>query len=279
MEYNLIPSLFPNIMKMKIVAKKILKQQAYARGSNAIQSSYGNERTSWIFPLPEEYQDQISHDWQPYESIASRLASKIGDINTAIADFQGLKGAASSAFDSVNSANSSNMSLGSAIGAAKAAAGAAQQTEVPAFKVDSSLVYKDTNRVEYNFSLNLVDIDGDPYNSIFLPIQELKKLSCPEMNADDLIGINFPYIFEIYSIGSDLIRVNNAAITSISPVWKPPYINNYPTHCELNIILKDIEPLYRQSFDKGGIIRTNDEQNKDLYASNNQKFTNGRNGR
>jgi len=258
MEYNLIPSFFPNIHKVKFVSKKILKQHAYARGSNAIRTDYG-DRTSWVLPLPEEVTIQISHTWDNYESIASRLASKVADVHTAIADFQGLKGAASGAYSSVSAADDT-ISVNAAIGAARAAAAGAQTTEVPAYRVDSSLVYKDSSRREFTFSITLIDSIGDPYNTLFKPITELMKLSCPEMQDGDLIGINFPNIFEIYSVGSDLVKINNAALTSIMPVWKPPYINNYPTVCELTLNVRDIEPLFRRSFDQGGIIRTNDSQ-------------------
>lgn len=259
MEYNLIPSFYPNLHKIKFVAKKILKQQAYARGSNAIQTSQEDNRMSWLLPAPEEIQQQLSHQWDPYESIASRLASKIGDVHTAIADFQGLKGAASGAYESVTTGKDT-FSVDSAINAARAAAQGASSTPVPAFRVDSSLVYKDSSRREFAMSIQLVDTIGDPYNTIFTPVRELEKLTCPEMQEGDLIGINFPYIFEVYTVGSDLIKYNNAAITSTLAVWKPPYINNYPSVCELTITVKDIEPLYRRSFDRGGIIRTSEEQ-------------------
>lgn len=275
MEYNLIPSFFPNVNKVKFVSKKILKQQAYARGSNALKTDYG-DRTSWVFPLPEEVTIQISHTWDNYESIASRLASKVADVHTAIADFQGLKGAASGAFSSVKGSDES-MSVNATIGAARAAAQGAQATEVPAYRVDSSLVYKDTSRREFTFSITLVDSIGDPYNTLFKPITELMKLSCPEMQDGDLIGINFPFIFEVYSIGSDLVKINNAALTSIMPVWKAPYIGNYPTVCELTLNIRDIEPLFRRSFDQGGIIRTSEDQPQ--ARSTDSRLTNSTFGR
>jgi hypothetical protein len=79
------------------------------------------------------------------------------------------------------------------------------------------MVYKDSTRLEYSLTIPMMDMTGDPYNNLVKPIRELEKLTCPEM-ADDTILINFPYIFQVYTVGSEIINVKNAAIINIAPL-------------------------------------------------------------
>lgn len=267
MEYNLIPRLFSNLKltTVKFLSKSLEKQSAYARGSNSITT--GDTRDSWIFAFPVEFNEQIAHTWETYQSIGSRLAEKVGEVQAAIADLQGVAGGATNTFKSMD--GNKPVSSDSIISTANQAALAMSTSDVPAFRVDTSLVYRDSSRREYSIAFQVMDDEGDPYNTVFKPVRELEKYSCPEMKGDSLVGINFPYIFEVTSMGSDIINIKNAAIISVNPTWMYPFINDYPTRCELTISFKDIEPLYRSSFDAGGIIRTSSSQPKKSQINNN----------
>jgi hypothetical protein len=139
---------------------------------------------------------------------------KVTEIRKSITDTTAMVGGATSAFKSVASGGPSNNTL---IGMANSAVAGASNVKIPEFKVDTSLVYKDTDRRKFDFEFNLVDMNGDPYNNIVLPIRKLEELSCAEM-TDNLTGINFPNIFRVTSEFSDLIKLNHAAIESILPV-------------------------------------------------------------
>lgn len=240
----------PHFFTIKIEAKKIEKQSAYGRGSNAIKTGSGN--TTWLFASPEEINEPINHNWEPYESVASRLANKVTEVRKGLTDLSAMAGGATSAFKSISSGSGGNNAL---VGAANSAVAGASNVRIPEFKVDTSLTYKDTERRKFDFEFQLVDLNGNPYDNIIKPIRKLEELSCAEM-TDNLTGINFPNIFKVTSEQSELIKLNHAAIESILPVWKGPYINDYPTQCSVTISFIDIEPLYRRSFSQGGIIRT-----------------------
>lgn len=278
MEYNLIPRSLSNLKlaKIRFLAKSLEKQSAYARGSNPI--STGATRDSWIFALPLEFTEQVAHSWETYQSIGSRLAEKVGEVQTAMSDLQGVAGGATTAFKSMTT-NGGAISSDDIVSQANSAALGMAKSEVPAFRVDTSLVYRDSSRREYSLTVLLMDDTGDPYNTVFKPVRELEKYSCPDMTTDSLVGINFPNIFEVSSMGTDIINIKNAALISINPTWMYPYINDYPTRCELTISFKDIEPLYRSSFSAGGIIRTSAAQPKNNAALSPMQYSSGSFGR
>jgi len=259
MDYDLVPVPFSNLVKIKFVSKKLSSQRAYARGANQLNVDE-SDRNTWTFIAPEELQENVSHTWDTYESLASRLSSKVGEIHTALTDLAGVKAAAGGGMGAIKPNEGQSFASTETIkNVVSSAVRESAKVDVPAYRVDTAMVYKDSSRLEYSLTMTLADMNGDPYNSIVRPVRELEKLSCPEM-ADDTILINFPYIFQVYTVGSEIINVKNAAIINIAPLWKGPIINNYYSMCELTIIFRDIEPLYRSTFSKGGIIRTSTSQ-------------------
>jgi hypothetical protein len=137
------------------------------------------------------------------------LADKVGQLTKNVGEIKGLGSAGSGALKAVGSGDYKKI-VSSALGGIKS-------SEIPSYRIDSSLMYKDTNRREYSFTFKITDLDGDPYNNVFLPVRELEKSSCSEISGE-LIDINFPYIFKVFTPDSDLLKINNAAITSVSPV-------------------------------------------------------------
>jgi len=97
--------------------------------------------------------------------------------------------------------------------------------------------------------------DKHPSASIYKPILELKKLSCPQV-AGDIIDIKFPAIFSLTSRPSSIIKVNHAALNGVQIVWKAPFIDGYATQGDIQLTFTDMEPLYSKSFEQGGIIKT-----------------------
>ena len=274
MDYDLVPVPFTNLVKVKFVSKKLNSQRAYARGASQLNVDE-SDRNTWTFIAPEELQENVSHNWEPYESLASRLSSKVGEIHTALTDLQGFKAAAGGGYSGLTP--NEGQSFASTETIKKVVSSAVRESakvDVPAYRVDTAMVYKDSTRLEYSLTMTLADMYGDPYNSIVKPVRELERLSCPEM-ADDTILINFPYIFQVYTVGSELINVKNAAIINIAPLWKGPIINNHYSMCDLTIVFRDIEPLYRSTFSKGGVIRTSTSQ----PSNTNTRITNSLFGR
>lgn len=246
MDFNLVPTIINNLKTIKFIGRKLERQSAYARGNKAIETSE-TDRKSWTFVLPDDFSETINHSWDPYDSIVSRLADKVGQLTKNVGEIKGLGAAGSGALKSIGSGDYKNIVSSSLSGI--------KNSDIPSYRIDSSLMYKDTNRREYSFTFKITDFSGDPYNNVFLPVRELEKCSCAEISGE-LTDINFPYIFKVFTTDSDLLKINNAAINSVSPVWSGPYVNNYHIHCNLTINIIDLEPLYRSNFERGGIIRT-----------------------
>lgn len=249
MDFNLVPTIINNLKTIKFIGRKLERQSAYARGNKAIETS-DDDRKTWTFTMPNELSENINHSWEPYDSIASRLADKVGELTKNVGEIKGLGNAGKSALKSISSGDYKDI-VSSSLNSVK-------QSEIPSYRIDSSLMYKDSDRRKYSFTFRIIDLEGDPYNNVFLPVRELEKCSCAEISGE-LIDINFPYIFKVFTPESDLLKINNAAITSVSPVWSGPYVNNYHIQCELTVSIIDLEPLYRSNFDQGGIIRTSEE--------------------
>jgi hypothetical protein len=119
----------------------------------------------------------------------------------------------------VRSGSGETFSADKALQAIRAGAGAAAGTNVPQYKIDSSLVYQNTQRREYSLTFTFAQFTEsniDLKSKLFDPIRELEKLSCPLL-TDDLISIKFPAVFRVYTSPSNIIKINYAALTSVQP--------------------------------------------------------------
>lgn len=248
-----IPETYQNkedLLWLHFEAREFEKQGGYARGQGSIET--GSKLKSWKLLSPTEIMESVSHDWGEYESIGSRIAQKIGEIKTGVNEFKGLTSAlGKSLSEGAGSFSARKLASNIAYGAAN--------VSVPKFKVDTSMVYQDTKRREYKFVFNFAVTYGGkgPEKEVFEPIREMEKLSCAEIGGEfALIDIKFPAIFKVYSEPSGIIKINHAALTAVQPTWKAPFKDGYPISCELQVTVMDIEPLYRKSFEEGGIIRT-----------------------
>lgn len=267
-------------------SKRIVEQSAYARGQGALNTSDNGEK-EWRFLAPESIQETVAHDWGEYENIGTRLTQKIHNIQKGIFEAGELKEATFSNL-ARSLKNKGGISANDVINAATG-------IDVQKTKYDASLVYQDSKRREYSLTFNIswapgirsfienkiedvlvsgFGLGGIPqyerarlikssinYSKLLQayivdPIRKLEEYSCAEM-LDSFTNIDFPYIFTVYSYPKGLIRINNAAITSVQPTWNGPYVYGIPTNCELQITFMDIEPLYRRSIRQGGLYKSN----------------------
>ena len=81
------------------------------------------------------------------------------------------------------------------------AAGALSSASVPKYKIDSSMVYNDSDRREYSLTFNLAvtHADSDPQSAVFDPVRKFEEYSCAQIVDGTLVDIQFPAIFKIYS--------------------------------------------------------------------------------
>lgn len=253
--YDLIPShfdtLFSDVLTLNIRAKKLTTLNGFTRGADAIAAD--DKRTTWRFLAPMEINEDITNNWEEYESIATKLAQKTADITRQVAVAKGIgKGVLQGTTDIASGHANVKQAIGKAMGGANQ-----NLVGLLNYRVDSPLVYKDTKRREYSlmFQLGVSDHKTNEVN-IFNAIRELEKLSCPELIDETMINIDFPAVFNIRTDPVPIIKINYAALTGVQPVWKGPYRNGYPMFVDLSLTFTDIQPLYRRSFEQGGIVRT-----------------------
>ena len=160
-----------------------------ARGNGSI--STGNDLGSWKFLAPREISESISHDWAEYESIASRVAEKIGEFTTAASEVSGVYDSIKGAYDAGNGKSRSARSIMNQVAGGLSG-------NIPKYKIDSSLTYKDSKRRQYSltFTVALTDTSSSTQRDVFEPIRRLEELSCAQVGSG-LINIEFPAIFKI----------------------------------------------------------------------------------
>lgn len=123
-------------------------------------------------------------------------------------------------------------------------------------KVDTPLVYNDSNRREVTFVVNL-GMYNDPYKDVMKPIELLREYSSPSLYGTTIweTKIKMPNVFKVVTtLGNGtvvpLINMRHAALTAVQPSYKGPYIYGYPSQCELTLTFKDMEPLSKRTFEK-----------------------------
>lgn len=259
--YDLIPSHFgpdSDIITVNIIAKELQSQDGYPRGEGAIGT--GRNRYTWKFLAPEEISENISHQWEEYESVATRLSQQTANIHKAVGTVKQAVDAAGSTGEtlmrSMDSGDTSIEAKGNMLRRAAYTAGQQELTDLLQHRVDSTLIYKNSNRREYTLTLQLASYDEKTReDKIYSAIKMLQKQSCPKME-EDMIQIKFPAVFYVYTSPIPIIRINHAALIAVQPTWSTPFKKGFPMRVELQLTFKDIEPLYRRSLEQGGIVRT-----------------------
>jgi hypothetical protein len=258
--YDLVPTHFggTDITTVEIIAKKLRGQSAHSRGPNAIRT--GSERASWRFVMPNDIADTISHTWEPYESIATRLAQTSADIHRTASTVGHLAAGGRTLADGIaktlDGGDASVEAMKSVIRQGVGVAMGQDLTSMMNYRIDTPLLYKDSQRRQFSLIFELGAYDKKVTRfQIFDAIRKLQELSCPEM-TDDFISIRFPAVFNVRTVPNPIIKINHAALQAVQTNWKPPYKNGYPLVTELQLTFIDIEPLFRRSFERGGIVRT-----------------------
>ncbi|MFW6002449.1 MAG: hypothetical protein ACOCQD_03835 [archaeon] len=85
------------------------------------------------------------------------------------------------------------------------------------YRVDSPLVYKNSQRREYTLTFPIGSYDTKTNEmQIYNTIKELERLSCPEMRGE-MIRIKFPSIFTVRTSPVSIINIRKAALVAVQP--------------------------------------------------------------
>jgi len=166
----------------------------------------------FMFLAPEELQDNVVHNWEPLENLVSRVSDKVGQARQAV-------------------------SMSTAI-----------------HKVDTATIYQDSNRREISITVNLA-VYEDPEKDVFEPINLLREYSSPSLmgEATYQTKVGNPNVFKVDTMKGNgeivpLINIKHAALTAVQPTFRHPYIDGYPSSCELVLTFSDMEPMSKSTF-------------------------------
>lgn len=263
-----------NISYLQINAFFTPNQKAFGRTSAELLTKT-KRMGNWKFVAPDDIQENISHDWGEYDSMSSRLAQKGMEamkqvqLGTNLAS-AGLDKGAGGMIDSLVSnigktgGQVKNLNLVGGVDTLLKTAGGPISNEL-AFqgKIDTAFIYQDSKRREYTFTVHLADMGGGDSKrlkrQIIEPIQKLEALSCPVLDKESLVSIGFPAVFSVEFMPSRIISMDACALTAVTPSYSGPYIDGYPTICELGLTFTEIAPLYRYLIEDQtlGIVTTN----------------------
>lgn len=244
---------------ISIKPNKILDQ--YSKGAGAISTVEGKEE--FLFLAPLALNEAISHHWEAYESVASRLAQKVRSVSKLTAEATGLvevfgKGASiDSMTNNVKQFITNSSSVGTSIeSVSRKVYGKVGGHNIPKIKIDTPLYYTNSERRQLTLEFQLFHepINKDkPEESLIEPVRKLMRYSSPEHRGG--IDIEFPYFFEVQTLPVPFINMPTCALTGIIPIWNAPYIKGVPSSCNLQLTFLDMSPLYRQTITEGTVIR------------------------
>jgi len=202
----------------------------------------GEKGPSWKFLAPNQIMETVNNSWEPWETISSRLAGKGQEAIQMSNEIVGIYGALKELKGgfSLNTVANTYKSLTN-ISKAK-------------FKVDTPLVYENSERREWIMEFNLVSIDGEGCIDMMQAVRDLELFSLPTRTKDYAgLGIDLPFVFSIKSApNSLLINVEFAALISVQPTFKSPYDEQgLPIMIDLTLTFKELPPLYSDSINLG----------------------------
>jgi len=201
-----------NLLWISLIPKILRYTGVTVSGNQNIGISSERDGEKMMFLAPNEMMDSINHTWEPIENIISRFQEMLAGAKRSL-------------------------SLGT-------------QQHV----VNTPLLYNSSDRRQFELLIYLATND-DPVKDLFEPVNMLEKYSCPDLSGLSTFAtkIKHPHIFKVDTVlGSGrivpLINIKNAALTSVQPTYQGPYINGYPSYCELTLSFTDMEPLAKNSF-------------------------------
>jgi hypothetical protein len=230
-----------DLTRIDIYAYQMKQQNLNPRDPNYIQK--GGMLSSWSFIGFEDLQEAITHNWEPYDTMAGRANELIA---TAKSDVKQMTSA-------LEGAMKSGGSMGPAL--------SNMTTEAARYKVDTPLVYTGSQRRQVSFTFTLQEYKNGPGKDVLEPIHEFRKLSCAGIEGQSIDKIDFPAIFQITSNPVGFISIKDAALVDVQITWNSPYTYGVSKRAELTLTFLDLRPLYKSSWGdiNGGIITTDTE--------------------
>lgn len=259
--YNLVPE---NLWNQSSVVLSLRDWIITSQSGYPTEGSIGKipGENHWSLILPNEITENISHNWEEYESIATRLTQKIADIHKGVSTVRSMFG------NITDQTNKNVLNRKEWLGKAALKAADINLAQTLNYRVDSTLMYRSSQRREYSLTFNLAESPGVDVKEIFNAVKKLQLLSTPKNVEGDMIKIEFPRIFTVDVFNAargveeallpetnPVIYIENAALVAVQPTWKFPYRDGYATQVDLQLTFKDMDPLFRSNF-QNTIVQT-----------------------
>lgn len=249
---------FSDVLWIKMTARELKSQTSASRGG----WNLGDIGPTFKFIAPSDLPETISHSWEEYESMQSRLAEKVRGAVKIGEEAKGLSNlgkslgvdSAKKVLDMIKDSDKLGETAINALNNVSVSA------PVRAVRVDTPLVYTSSSRRKWDLTFQLVSHDN-PAEEVVKPVKQLMRYSSPETTtgldeASSNIFIKFPWIFDLRTEPGNLIISKYTALTAVQPTWKQPYVKGYPMSCELTLNFIDLSPLFGDLIEMSSKIKT-----------------------
>lgn len=221
------------------------------------ENAKGDPLGTFRFLLGDSFVESTNHEWEEYSTPISEATQKLIDgLNTtgnaALTSVQG----GYNLFKTMSQENFNDLSRDNINKMINDAARSINETTVASFKFDQALMFKTSQRRSISLSVKLALFDygssnGKSYaqrlkENIIYPVIALQWFS--SARAIGAISLEFPALFRV-TVGN-ITAIETAFCTSVQPNWNGPWINGYPSSCDLTLDFQSLEPTYKDSFKK-----------------------------
>jgi len=231
---------------IEITSYELKQQTAFVNGEKGGIIVDPTPALSWKFLAPNQIMETINNTWEPWETISSRMAGKGKELVQLGNELSGVWEAMGQVKHGINYGTVGKIYK--------------KLTNITKakFKVDTPLVYENTERREWTMEFNLSSVNPGgglgkgSAEKMLESVRMLESSSTPvRTDAFEGLGIEFPYVFTIESKPDEnLMNVEYAALTSVQPTFKAPYDENgRPMMIDLTLTFKELSPVYSDSFE------------------------------
>lgn len=247
---------------LRISPKKVDEINVNARLKSLTSRPTGDV---YYFILPDEISIPLQHSWREHSTVSGNIRQLHATIKKQLGEGESVIAAGGKAIGEVGAAMGSlaKGQVGAAGGHLVSSLEKLEGNVKPigigdfALKNDNPVVYDNSTRRNLSVELSLA-VYTDTYKDVMFPIEKLMELSSPTRSnsSSQQVGFTYPHIFDISIVlgvtsKSTMYHIPNAAITSINPTLKYPYINGYPSAADITLQFEDLDPLYTENLVEG----------------------------
>lgn len=231
---------------LELTSKTIDSSSQKAGPREEIAARSNDNDSTFKIAMPDEFAINLGHEWNRYESMTARMATVMEKFYAAKVQLyggtKGLIGMWGGENGGINS-NFFEQVLGSA----------SNNENILYSRIDSPLVYKQSTPIEYNLAFKFSAYNKGEARMINDMVKQLMFLSCPAKKTGNRVLIEPPRLFEVKSYHNDsgsktILNIKNAAMVQIQPTFGYPYIDGMATNIGLTMTLRDITPVFNESF-------------------------------